>query len=184
MAQTKDYLDSSTVDTLRQFDLLDAHHKDLEEKAAGVLIFPTVTKGGVALANEYGQGVLKVNGIAKGYYSLAGASVGITAGMASHSEVILFMTPAALGAFLRSKGWSLGAEAGVAVTYKARRTALTLKASASRSSSSYSTKPGSLPISLSKAPRSRRSASDFRCRVGHGAPYFSLLGSYHTASIL
>ncbi len=118
IAQTKDYLDSSTIDTLRQFDLLDAHHKDLEEKAAGVLIFPTVTKGGVALANEYGQGVLKVNGITKGYYSLAAASLGITAGMASHSEVILFMSPAALDAFLRSKGWSLDAEAGIAVTSK------------------------------------------------------------------
>lgn len=118
VAQTKDYLDTSSVNTLRQFDLLDAHHKDLEEKAAGILIFPTVTKGGVALANEYGQGVLKINGVTQGYYSLAGASVGITAGMASHSEVILFMTPAALDAFLRSKGWSLDAEAGIALTYK------------------------------------------------------------------
>jgi hypothetical protein len=41
----------------------------LADKATGILIFPVIIKGGVALANEYGHGVLMVNGTTRGYFS-------------------------------------------------------------------------------------------------------------------
>ena len=34
--------------------------KDLEEKAEGVLVFPSVVKAGFGIRGEYGEGVLKV----------------------------------------------------------------------------------------------------------------------------
>lgn len=118
LAQAKEVIESGATAALKQFDQLDPRHSGLEEQAAGMLIFPVIIKGGVALANEYGQGVLKVNGTTGGYFSLTAASVGVTAGMASHSEIIFFMTQSSLEAFLRSKGWSLEADAGIAITSK------------------------------------------------------------------
>jgi len=41
--------------------------------------------------------------------------VGLTLGVARHSEIILFMTQDALDRFQASKGWSVGADTAVAV---------------------------------------------------------------------
>ena len=115
VAQSKEAIDANVEQALRQFDLLDHRHASLVKAAAGVLVFPQVTKGGVAIAAEYGEGALEINGITVGYYRLASASLGLTAGMATRSEIILFMTQEALDKFKRSRGWSIGAETGIAV---------------------------------------------------------------------
>jgi len=114
-AQTKASLDAAVSETVKQFNLLDPRHAELENKAAGVLIFPQVTKGGIALASEYGEGALQIGGATVAYYSVASASVGLTAGMATHSEIIVFMTAEALQRFRKSKGWSVGADTRIAV---------------------------------------------------------------------
>jgi lipid-binding SYLF domain-containing protein len=118
LAQRKAAIDASVENAVQQFVLLDPRNENLMKRAAGVLIFPQIAKGGVALAAEYGEGVLQVNGATVGYYSLASASVGLTAGMATHSEMILFMTPEVLDKFLKSRGWSIGAETGFALISK------------------------------------------------------------------
>jgi lipid-binding SYLF domain-containing protein len=117
-AQTKEVLDAGAAETVKQFNLLGSGHEDLLRKAAGILIFPQVIKGGIAVASEYGEGVLQVDGKTVDYYSVAAASVGLTAGMATHSEIALFMTPEALEKFRNSKGWSIGADTGIAVVSK------------------------------------------------------------------
>jgi len=119
-AQTKGALDAGVVDTVKQFNLIDSRHQDLEDRAAGMLVFPQVTKGGIGLASEYGEGALLVHGAGVAYYSIASASVGLTAGMATHSEIILFMTRDALDKFVKSKGWSIGADTGIVVMTKGR----------------------------------------------------------------
>jgi len=106
-AQTKGALDAGVLETVKQFNLIDPRHQDLEDRAVGVLVFPQVTKGGIGLASEYGEGALLTRGVTVGYYSIASASVGLTAGMATHSEIILFMTHDALDKFTKSKGWSI-----------------------------------------------------------------------------
>lgn len=122
-AQTKDILDAGVVETVKQFNLLDSRHEELTQRAAGMLVFPQVTKGGIAVASEYGEGVLRVAGATAGYYSVASASVGLTAGMASHSEIILFMTPEALDTFMKSKGWAIGADTEITVITRGRHDA-------------------------------------------------------------
>jgi lipid-binding SYLF domain-containing protein len=77
-----------------------------------------VTKGGVGVAGEFGEGALRVNGQNVGYYSLSSASVGLTLGLAKHNEIIMFMTQEALDKFTSTKGWSVGADTGVAVLSK------------------------------------------------------------------
>ena len=107
---------NSRVDaTMERFYEQGANHRELAHKAAAVLVFPRITKAGAGVGGEYGEGALEVNGVKVGYYKVTGASVGATVGAANRSEVLLFMTEAAKDQFMKSKGWTIGADAGVAV---------------------------------------------------------------------
>ena len=108
-------IDASAVEALAQFHKLNPSHEQLERKAAGVLIFPEVTKVGAGIGGEHGDGVLQIKGKTVGYYSSTAASVGLTLGVAKRSEIIMFMTQGALDNFMKSKGWSIGADTGVAL---------------------------------------------------------------------
>jgi len=114
-AESKAEIDVSVDEALKQFYALSAANKDLASKAAGMLVFPRVTKGGVGIGGEYGEGVLQVNGKTVNYYSVGSASIGLTLGVAKRSEIVMFMTQEALDKFTKSDGWSIGADAGVAL---------------------------------------------------------------------
>lgn len=115
LADTKAEINTNVVTTLSDFHALNPSNKALSDKSAGMLVFPRVTKGGVGLAGEHGEGVLQVNGKTVGYYSVGAASVGLTLGLAKHSEIIMFMTQEALDKFTKGEGWSIGADAGITV---------------------------------------------------------------------
>jgi lipid-binding SYLF domain-containing protein len=114
-AATKAEIDTRVSETLMQFAAINPANKALGDKAAGVLVFPRVVKGGIGVGGEFGEGALQVNGKTVGYYSVGAASVGLTLGLAKHSEIIMFMTPESLAKFTSSKGWSIGADAGITV---------------------------------------------------------------------
>lgn len=114
-ARTKAEIDASANKAMTRFYALNSQNKQLAAKAAGILVFGRVTKGGVGVAGEYGEGVLRVDGKTVGYYSTTSASVGLTLGVAHHSEVILFMTRDALDKFTSSQNWSAGADASFAL---------------------------------------------------------------------
>ena len=118
LGATKDQIDERVQNTMLQFDQLNPTHEDLIGRAKGILVFPSVTKGGAGVAGEFGEGALRVNGQTVGYYSLSSASVGLTLGVAKHEEIILFMTQESLDKFTTSKGWAVGADTGVAVLSK------------------------------------------------------------------
>jgi lipid-binding SYLF domain-containing protein len=88
---------------------------ELASRAAGVLVFPKILKGGLVVGGEYGEGQLRVGGVPTRYYRLASASVGFQLGVQQKSVVILFMTPESLEQFRRSKGWKAGVDASVAI---------------------------------------------------------------------
>ena len=117
-ADTKPEIDVSGCETLKQFDGLNSHNAHLLHSAAGTLVFPRVTKGGLGVAGQYGEGALRVGGKTIGYYSVSSASIGLTVGAAKRSEVIVFTTQDALEKFTSSSGWSVGADTGVAVVSK------------------------------------------------------------------
>ncbi len=116
--ETRAAIDQGVHATMQQFDQLNPMHKDLLPRAKGVLVFPKVTKGGVGVGGQFGEGALLINGKAVSYYSVASASVGLTLGLAKHKEIILFMTQEALDKFTTSHGWTIGADTGVAVLSK------------------------------------------------------------------
>jgi lipid-binding SYLF domain-containing protein len=117
-ARTKAEINASADKALQRFYAISPRNKELADKSAGVLIFGRVTKGGAGIAGEFGEGVLRVSGSAVDYYSVTSGSVGLTLGVAHHSEIILFQTPAALDKLQKSDNWSVGADASFALVKK------------------------------------------------------------------
>jgi len=114
-ADSKAEIDVSVSKALKQFYAFNETNEKIADKAAGMLIFPRITKGGVGIAGEYGEGVLQVNGKTIDYYNIRSASIGLTLGIASRSEIIMFMTQKSLDKFKNSDGWKIGVDAGIAV---------------------------------------------------------------------
>ncbi len=112
---TRAEIDKGVNVAMHQFYELNPQHKDLVARAKGVLVFPRITKGGVGIGGEFGEGALRVDGKDVAYYSVSSASVGLTLGLAKRKEVILFMTQDALDKFMNSQGWTIGADTNVAV---------------------------------------------------------------------
>jgi lipid-binding SYLF domain-containing protein len=83
------------------------------EKAAGMLVFPEVTKAAIGVGGSYGEGVLIVDDKPAGYYSTTSASVGLQLGAQKSAQIIMFMTAEALDKFRNSSGWEAGANAQV-----------------------------------------------------------------------
>src|ERR1700678_4479274 len=118
LAATKAEIDQRVHAAMHQFYQLNPQHKDLVGRAKGVLVFPRITKGGVGVGGEFGEGALRIDGKDVAYYSISSASVGLTLGLAKRKEVILFMTQEALDKFTTSHGWTVGADTNVAVLSK------------------------------------------------------------------
>ncbi|MDG2473866.1 MAG: lipid-binding SYLF domain-containing protein [Paracoccaceae bacterium] len=83
------------------------------ERAAGVLIMPSITKASFGIGGAYGEGVLQIKGAPIDYYSVASASYGIQLGALKYSHVLFFMTQESLRDFRTVDGWEIGADAEV-----------------------------------------------------------------------
>jgi lipid-binding SYLF domain-containing protein len=87
----------------------------LAKKSVGMLVFPSVLKGGFIVGAEYGEGALLIGGKTAAYCNTASASFGLQAGAQSKTMVVLFMNKAALAQFRRSDGWKAGVDGNIAV---------------------------------------------------------------------
>ena len=83
--------------------------KSLADSSAGVLVFPSVTEGGLIVGAQYGQGVMFKGGRSEGFYNIAGGSLGLQAGAQTFSQAYFFTTPEALRTFEETKGFEVGA---------------------------------------------------------------------------
>ena len=112
-------MDSEVRGTLQEFyKLVPDQNQYLVKNAAAVLVFPDITKAGVGFGGEHGDGALQEDGKTVGYYSISGASIGLTLGVSHHSQVILFQTPEARDKFVNGSDWAVGADTSVAVVKK------------------------------------------------------------------
>ncbi|SDS78604.1 lipid-binding SYLF domain-containing protein [Pseudomonas oryzae] len=82
--------------------------KVLGEKAKAILVFPSITKAGLVVGGQYGEGVLFQGGKTAGYYSTAGASYGLQAGVQKYGYAMMFMTDAAFQALNKVEGFEVG----------------------------------------------------------------------------
>lgn len=88
---------------------------NLGAKAAGILVFPRIIKGGVGVGGEIGEGSLLIGNTPAQYYRITSLSVGFQLGGQAKSEVIMFMTDQALELFRGSDGWEAGVDGSIAV---------------------------------------------------------------------
>jgi lipid-binding SYLF domain-containing protein len=82
--------------------------KKMSEIAKGVLVFPSIIKGGFIIGGQYGEGALRVNGKTTGYYRTVAASYGLQAGAQSFGYALFFLSDADLKYLKSSDGWELG----------------------------------------------------------------------------
>ncbi|MCJ7593579.1 MAG: YSC84-related protein [Desulfobacterales bacterium] len=82
--------------------------KALAEKAKGILVFPSIIKGGFIVGGQYGEGALRKGAKTIGYYNTVSASYGLQIGVQKYGYALFFMTEASLGYLGKSDGWEVG----------------------------------------------------------------------------
>jgi lipid-binding SYLF domain-containing protein len=82
--------------------------KALGPKAYAILVFPKVTKAGLGVGGQYGEGALLQKGKAVAYYNTAGASVGLQAGAQQYGYALFFMNANALAQLDKADGFEVG----------------------------------------------------------------------------
>lgn len=82
--------------------------KSLSADAVAVLVFPKITKAGLVIGGQYGDGVLFKNGKTAGYYNTAGASYGLQAGAQQYGYAMFFMNEKALQTLNQAEGFEVG----------------------------------------------------------------------------
>ena len=89
--------------------------KAIGDEAVAVLMFPTVTKAGLMVGGQYGEGALIVRGKTVGYYSTAGVSYGLQAGAQQYGYAMMFMNDRALKQLEAAEGFEVGVGPSVVV---------------------------------------------------------------------
>ena len=87
----------------------------MKSKAVAILVFPTITKAGLMIGGQYGDGVLWQGGKAVGYYNTSGASYGLQAGAQQYGYAMFFMKKKALDALNAAEGFEVGVGPSVVV---------------------------------------------------------------------
>jgi lipid-binding SYLF domain-containing protein len=114
-AASRAELDASSKQALTQLTAQVPAAKAAQSKAVAVLVFPSVTKAGLVVGGQYGEGVLWRKGKPAGYYNTAGASWGMQAGAQKYGYVMFFMTEKALRYLDSSEGFEVGVGPSVVV---------------------------------------------------------------------
>ena len=82
--------------------------KQLGTKALAILVFPEVSKAGLGIGGQYGEGALLKKETAAAYYKTTGASFGLQAGAQKYGYAMLLMNAKALEQLDNAKGFEVG----------------------------------------------------------------------------
>jgi lipid-binding SYLF domain-containing protein len=114
-AASRQEIDAEVRQALKEFRQHTSAGHELSQKAAGMLVFPSVVKAGIGVGGEYGEGALLIGGKTVAYYNIASASIVFQLGAQARSMIVLFMTENALSKFRASEGWKAGVDGSVAL---------------------------------------------------------------------
>ncbi len=87
----------------------------LGDTSEAILVFPSITKAGLIIGGQFGDGVMFKGGVPVDYYQVSGGSFGLQAGAQTTSQAYFFTTPEALQTFENTAGWEVGAGLDIAV---------------------------------------------------------------------
>jgi len=107
-ADTAIEIDHKVDATLKKLYQTRPFAKDLSKQAAGILVFPRITKAGFLVGGAYGEGALRRNGKTTGYYSSIAGSYGLQVGVQWFGYALFFMNDQALQYLDSSNGWEIG----------------------------------------------------------------------------
>ena len=98
----------------------------LGKRAAGVLVFPEITKAGFMVGVEGGNGTLILRGQStKRYYQTAGASYGLQAGVQKYGYALFLLHENDVKNLDRANGWEVGSSPSLVVVDRGIATSLT-----------------------------------------------------------
>ena len=89
--------------------------KELGKTAVAILVFPGVTKAGLGIGGQYGEGTLLKRSAAVAYYKTTGASFGLQAGGQKYGYAMFFMNAAALAQLDKANGFEVGVGPSIVV---------------------------------------------------------------------
>jgi lipid-binding SYLF domain-containing protein len=89
--------------------------KALGANAHAIMVFPTVTKAGLGVGGQFGEGALLQKGKAVAYYNTGGASIGLQAGAQQYGYALFFMNAKALAQLDKADGFEVGVGPSVVV---------------------------------------------------------------------
>ena len=121
----KTSLDESVAAAMASFQAKIPLAPQLTEKAVGILVFPKVTKAGLGVGGQFGEGALLQKGKAVAYYNTGGASIGLQAGAQQYGYAMFFMNANALGQLDKADGFEVGVGPTVVVVDEGKAKSLT-----------------------------------------------------------
>jgi lipid-binding SYLF domain-containing protein len=108
MAGDTKKLDSAVDKALKQLYAKSPVAVKLSKEAKGILVFPSITKVGLLLGGQYGEGALIEGGKTIGYYNSVAASYGLQAGAQKFGYAMFFMDTPSLDYLKNSAGLEIG----------------------------------------------------------------------------
>jgi lipid-binding SYLF domain-containing protein len=89
--------------------------KALGETATAILVFPKITKAGLGIGGQHGDGALMKGGQTVGFYKTTGGSFGLQAGVQTYGYAMFFMNEKALQQLDKADGFEVGVGPSVVV---------------------------------------------------------------------
>lgn len=116
-AQAKDdpALNKKAQTALQQLLKSNANARVLHSKAVAVLVFPSITKAGLMVGGQYGDGVLLSQGKPIAYYNNSGVSYGLQVGAQEFGYTMFFMKQSAVSALDSTEGFEVGVGPSIVV---------------------------------------------------------------------
>lgn len=98
----------------------------LRSQAKGILVFPSVVKGGFVVGAQAGNGaMIRDTGAISGFYQTTAASYGLQAGIQEFGYALFLMDDSAFRNLNRSDGWQVGSSPSLVVVDKGMASSLT-----------------------------------------------------------
>ena len=89
--------------------------KSFLESSKGILVFPTVIKGGAGFGGEYGEGAFRIKSKTVDYYSMLQGSFGLQLGGEVKTVFLVFLDEDAMKRFHEGEGWKAGVDGSVSL---------------------------------------------------------------------
>lgn len=115
LAASKESLNKDGAAALKSLYKKNNAARLLGQKAAAVLVFPSIVKAGFLFGGQLGEGVLFKNGKPVGYYNTVAGSYGLQAGVQKFGYALFFMNAGALAYLDKSDGWEVGVGPSIVV---------------------------------------------------------------------